>query len=206
MPRLTRTRSTVGDAKVTMMGSLSVDDAESRLVSAASRGDREAFIRLVAGHDSGLRSLAFRLLDDPDEMDDVLQDVYAKVFINLSSFRREAAVGTWLYRITYTTCIDRLRRRRREAAAHTALADTPSMAGPDPAELIIARDGLARALAELPPENRAAVLLIDREGFDYATAAQVLGVPAGTVASRVHSARAALRTALRQTRTEGTDD
>lgn len=162
-------------------------------------------MRLVAGHDSGLRSLAFRLLDDPDEMDDVLQDVYAKAFINLSTFRLEAAVGTWLYRITYTTCIDRLRRRRREAAARTALADTPGMAGPDPAELIIARDGLACALAELPPENRAAVLLIDREGFDYATAAEVLGVPLGTLASRVHSARAALRTALRQTRTEGTD-
>jgi RNA polymerase sigma-70 factor (ECF subfamily) len=183
----------------------SADDAEALLVGAAAQGDREAFETLVVRHDVGLRSLAFRLLDDPNEMDDVLQDVYAKAFISLNGFRHEAAVGTWLYRITYTTCIDRLRRRRRETAAHTALLATPRFDGPDPADVVIARDGLARALAELPPENRAAVLLIDREGFDYAAAAEVLGVPRGTVASRVHAARSVLRAALRRTRTEAPD-
>ncbi len=138
----------------------SASDAEARGLQAAARGDREAFMRLLSPHDDGLRSLAFRLLDDPDEMDDVLQDVYAKAFINLSTFRREAAVGTWLYRIAYTTCIDRLRRRRRETALDAALAGAPRVGVADPADVFAVRDDVARALASLPPEHRAAVLLI----------------------------------------------
>jgi RNA polymerase sigma-70 factor, ECF subfamily len=183
----------------------SIRDAEARGLQAAAQGDREAFMRLLIPYDDGLRSLAFRLLDDPDEMDDVLQDVYAKAFISLSSFRHEAAVGTWLYRITYTTCIDRLRRRRRETALDAALAGDPRAGVADPADTFAVRDDVARALASLPPEHRAAVLLIDRDGFDYAAAAGILGVPVGTVASRVHSARASLRASLRPARREETD-
>ena len=179
------------------MTDLSPADIERRLIREAAAGDRSAFMRLVGRHDEGLRSLAFRLLESPDQMDDVLQDVYAKAFTGLPTFRSDAAVGTWLYRITYTTCIDRLRRRRRDEAMQTALEDAGHGSTPDPAEAVIAKDSLARSLSSLPAEHRAAVLLIDRDGFDYASAADILGVPMGTVASRVHTARAVLRDALR---------
>jgi RNA polymerase sigma-70 factor (ECF subfamily) len=72
--------------------------------------------------------------------------------------------------------------------------------GADPAETLSMRHALARALAELAPEDRAAVLLVDAEGFDYRGAAEILGIPEGTVASRLNRARAALRRALGDTR------
>jgi RNA polymerase sigma-70 factor (ECF subfamily) len=181
---------------------LSPTGIERRLIQEAGAGDRSAFMRLIGGHDEGLRSLAFRLLEDPDQMDDVLQDVYAKAFAGLPAFRRDAAVGTWLYRITYTTCIDRLRRRRRDEAVQAAIGDDGHGSVPDPAEAVIVKDSLARSLSSLPAEHRAAVLLIDRDGFDYAAAADILGIPMGTVASRVHAARAVLRDALRPTEVE----
>lgn len=203
--RPTSGAAVVGNAMVTEVDTSPAEGAEARLLTAAAGGDRDAFMQLMAGHDDGLRVLAYRLLEDPDEMDDALQDVYAKAFIGLKGFRREAAIGTWLYRITYSTCVDRLRRRSREDAARTALADGQA-SSPDPVDAAGVRSDLARALASLPSGYRAAVLLVDRDGFDYEAAADILGVPVGTVASRLHRARAALRASLCPTRTEAVDD
>jgi RNA polymerase sigma-70 factor (ECF subfamily) len=129
-------------------------------------------------------------------MDDALQDAYVKAYRGLGRFKRDSSVGTWLYRIVYNACLDELRRGRRvlplvavEPAERVAL-------GPGPDDIAGWRSDLATALAALPPEQRAAVLLVDADGFDYAGAAAVLGVPAGTVASRLNRARVALRQAL----------
>jgi RNA polymerase sigma-70 factor (ECF subfamily) len=143
---------------------------------------------VIREHDRSLRALAFRLLGDAEAMDDVLQEAYAKAYRGIARFRGESAAGTWLYRIVYNACIDELRRRRPAEQ----LPDDAE-AQPDAADL---RLDLAAALATLSAEERAAVLLVDADGFDYGTASRILDIPSGTLASRLHRARATLRAAL----------
>jgi len=166
-----------------------VDELERRRVR---RLDADAFVELVERHDVSHRRLAFRLLSDSGRMDDVLQEAYTRAFRALPRFRGDSSLETWLYRIVYNACIDDLRRRRE----HETLEewDEHIVAAPTAPE---ERLDLAAALASLPPELRAVVLLIDAEGLSYAEAAEVLGAPAGTIASRLNRARSHLQALLK---------
>jgi RNA polymerase sigma-70 factor (ECF subfamily) len=158
--------------------------------------------QLIQRHDRGLRALVYRLLADRDAMDDVLQEVYLKAHLALPHFRGEAEAGTWLYRIAYNTCVDALRRRRELLPIGEEAMDEPAAREPDPGERVAQKDLLARALGSLSPEHRAAGLLVDSEGYDHEAAGYILGVPPGTVASRLHYARAELRRSRRAQREE----
>jgi RNA polymerase sigma-70 factor, ECF subfamily len=168
------------------------------IVDRARRGDQEAFAAVIRHYDRGLRSLAYRLLGDRDRMDDALQEAYLKAFRALPRFRGDSKLGTWLYRITYNVCLDELERSSR--TTHLPLTEVPEPAGTTPPadEALSRREALAYALDSLNPDDRAAVLLVDADGFDYRAAGEILGVPAGTVASRLNRARAALRQTLSQ--------
>jgi RNA polymerase sigma-70 factor, ECF subfamily len=174
-----------------------------RILRRARRGDQRAFAQLVRHYDDGLRALAYRLLGDRDRMDDALQEAYVDAFRALPGFRGEAEFGTWLYRIAYTACLDELRRTRTVVP----LDSVRDRVDPSPTtdERVAARGDLGAALATLPPEDRAAVLLVDAQGFDYRSAAEILGVPEGTVASRLNRARGALRRHL-DDRLEGANE
>jgi RNA polymerase sigma-70 factor, ECF subfamily len=166
------------------------------VVERAKQGDGEAFAEVIRHCDPGLRALAFRLLGDRDRMEDALQEAYVKAFRALPRFRGNSKLGTWLYRIVYNACLDELERSRR--VIHLPLAEVadPPETRASVAETVANRRELAEALSALPPEDRAAVLLVDAQGFDYREAGAVLGVPEGTIASRLNRARAALRRAL----------
>jgi RNA polymerase sigma-70 factor, ECF subfamily len=161
------------------------------LLARARRGDAAAFARLLRDVDESHRRLAYRLLRDRQAMDDALQEAYVSAFRALPRFWGGAAFGTWLYRIVYNACVDELRRGR--ARREVAL---------DELSAAISEDGVAEqldleaALAALPPELRAVVLLVDAEGLSYHEAAEVLGVAPGTIGSRLNRARAALRVDL----------
>jgi RNA polymerase sigma-70 factor (ECF subfamily) len=172
------------------------DRPEVGLAERAREGDPDAFWSLVEPYDRGLRALAFRVLGDRDLMDDALQEAYLKAFRALRSFREESAVASWLYRIVYNSCLDQLRGAGRRRHEPLEAAAERSHSGPDPAEVATRRRDLATALASLPPDMRAAVLLVDAEGMGYGEAAEVLGISRGTVASRLNRARARLRRAL----------
>src|SRR5262245_46916341 len=176
--------------------SVVVAEIEPRVLARARRGDREAFAAVIRHYDPGLRSLAYRLLGDRDRMDDALQETYVKAFRALPRFRGASGLGTWLYRIAYRACLDELERSRRSRAVAIDDEHEPIDPQPDVAETVAERTVLAEALAALPPEDRAAVLLVDAQGFDYRSAGEVLRVPVGTVASRLNRARATLRRAL----------
>jgi len=160
----------------------------------ARRGDGRAFEAVLRHYDAGLRALAYRLLEDRDRMDDALQHAYLQAFRALPRFRGDAAPSTWLYRIAYNACLDQLRRTRTVVPLET-VRERPAP-GPGVVETVQLRRDVAAALAALPPEERAAVLLVDAQGFDYRSAAEILGVPEGTVASRLNRARALLRRSL----------
>jgi RNA polymerase sigma-70 factor (ECF subfamily) len=168
-----------------------VDDAVLRR---AQRGEHGAFHEIVDHYEGRLRVLAYQLLRDADQMNDALQDTFVKAWCGLPEFRGEAALGTWLYRICYRICLDRLRRQRvRPAGAE--LADEPADTTDDYAGLAL-REQVSAALGRLPAEQRAVLLLVDREGWDYGSVAEALEVPVGTVASRLSLARAAMRRLL----------
>jgi RNA polymerase sigma-70 factor (ECF subfamily) len=148
-----------------------------------------ALVEAMSESDDRLRALAYHLLGNRDAMDDVLQDVYLKAHRRLATFRHDSSLATWLYRITYTTCLDRLRRQKWTRPAPTEeLEERLPPAAPDH-DAVLLRDQLHCALATLSPERCAAVLLVLREGHSYAEAGEILGVPAGTVASRVSLGR-----------------
>ena len=164
------------------------------VLARAKAGDPQAFTEVVRHYDPRLRALAYRLLGDRAAMDDALQEAYVKAYRALPGFREDAGLGTWLYQVTYRACVDLLRREGRHDAE--PLEETWSAPGGDPAATAASRADLRRALAALPVDQRAAVLLVDAEGLDYDAAASVLGVAPGTIASRLSRARTALRAAL----------
>ena len=169
------------------------------VIARARRGDAQAFTALLRYHDRALRGLVFRLIPDRDRAEDVLQDAYLKAFRALPGFRGESSLATWLYRIAYNACLDERRRTRadpKEAAISVEDLRDPRAGGPDIAETVVGRSAFVVALMSLPLEERAAVLLVDGGGLSYADAAHVLGVPVGTVASRLNRARPTLRRIL----------
>lgn len=176
----------------------STGEVDDLVVARAKQGDQAAFADIVRHYDHRLRALAFRLLGDRDRMGDVLQEAYVKAYRSLPDFQGASGLGTWLYRITYNACVDDLRRRPATAQP----ADDPERAAsvvdprPGPDDVAVGRRDLAAALDRLPADQRAAVLLVDAYGLDYADAASVLGVRAGTIGSRLSRARAALRDVL----------
>jgi RNA polymerase sigma-70 factor, ECF subfamily len=171
-------------------------DVGTDVVDRARRGDQEAFAALIRHYDPGLRGLAYRLLGDRDLMDDALQEAYVKAFRGLARFRGQAKLGTWLYRIVYNACLDELKRpSRRQDIPYEDVDDAPAP-WTDPGETVARRGELGAALARLAPDERAAVLLVDAQGFDYREAARILDIPEGTVASRLSRARASLRSEL----------
>jgi RNA polymerase sigma-70 factor, ECF subfamily len=166
-------------------------------VAAARDGDSRAFTVLVEHYDPRLRALAYHLLGDPYQTDDALQDAYVKVYRGLSGFTGTSALSTWLTRITYRTCIDHLRRRRRLVPMADLEPEPRLPDGPDPTDDLSSRRVVRKTLRRLTPEQRAVVVLVGVQGLDYQKTAEILDVPRGTVASRLSSARETLREALR---------
>jgi RNA polymerase sigma-70 factor, ECF subfamily len=165
------------------------------LVEAAREGDHEAFAQLLRRHDDRMRGLAYRLLADRSRMDDALQEAYLKAYRGLHRFKTGSDFGTWLYRVTYNACIDELRRHKRTPVTEADPTE-PDSTSPGPERVVTAAESVRRALESLPHDQRITVVLVDGEGFDHQAAAKILGVAPGTVASRLHRARAALRAVL----------
>lgn len=177
---------------------MAIGDAE--LIRSAKEGDSLAFESFVRRHDRGIRALTARLLGDTWS-EDVLQETYVKAFRALPSVRVDPdRLSGWLYRIAYRTAVDELRRHSRKRVVYLDAmgdADVASLSmSPSQADQAVIRMELEAALDGLSLEQRATVILIDQLGFDYATAARILEIPRGTVASRVSEARRNLRRIL----------
>jgi RNA polymerase sigma factor (sigma-70 family) len=155
---------------------------------------------IVSQHSARVYRLAYRLTGNPHDAEDLTQEVFVRVFRSLSSYTPGTFEG-WLHRITTNLFLDGARRKakiRFDALADDAESRIPSRGlAPDTQVL----DGLfdadvESALAELPPDFRAAVVLCDIEGLSYEEIADVLGLKLGTVRSRIHRGRTMLRKAL----------
>jgi RNA polymerase sigma-70 factor (ECF subfamily) len=158
-------------------------------------GDSEAFGELFRRHRDRLWAVALRTVCDPDEAADALQDAMISAFRRAGDFRGESAVTTWLHRIVVNASLDRLRRRavRPALSAGDELAfEALGAQEGDPARATDTRLDVDAALRILPPQQRAALVVVDMLGFSVADAAVILGISPGTVKSRCARARAKL--------------
>ncbi len=171
-----------------------VADASDRaLLRAHADGDPDAFGELVRRHRDRLWAVALRTLGDREEAADALQDAFLSAFRAAVRFRGDSAVTTWLHRIVVNACLDRV--RRRAARPTVALPEAGPGEPADPRDAVADRDialAVEAALAALSVDHRAAVVLVDVQGYSVAEAALILDVAEGTVKSRCARARARL--------------
>ena len=179
----------------------SAREADLQLVERCRRGDLGAFEQLYKAHSGRLYSLACRMLGNPADAEDLLQEIFLSAHRKLDSFRGESALGTWLYRLGMNQILDHVRSRAGRAGQVTDGLDDatvlPDASGHRLADRAIDRVDLERALAELPEGCRAAFLLHDVEGLEHREVAEVLGIAEGTSKSQVHKARLRLRGLLK---------
>jgi RNA polymerase sigma-70 factor (ECF subfamily) len=174
---------------------MTVSDAE--LAARCQAGDVEAFEVLYHRHASRLFALACRLSGSVDAAEDLLQEIFLLAHRKLGSFKGDAALGTWLYRLAINHCLDFVRSRRARDGKLTETLDGESSFVPAaPRETPIARIDLERAIARLPEGYREAFVLHDVEGFDHKEVARLLGIAEGTSKSQVFKARMKLRSML----------
>ncbi len=190
---------------------------DSELVEKAKAGDGDAFSELVLRHESKIYGLCLKMLGNPEDAEDCLQEVFMKAFEALSGFRQEARFSTWLYRIAYNACLMRIRKKKLD----TVSLDRPMQVGEDKIERDVPdwtmdpRSGvmneelnevLARHINELQPDNRIVFVLRDIHGLSTDDTANVLGLTVPAVKSRLHRARLFLRERLSDYFARGTTD
>lgn len=166
--------------------------SDAELLAAHVAGDRYAFEELFRRHHRRLHHLARLTTRNPDEAADALQDAMLSAHRGAGSFRNDAAVSSWLYRIVVNACLDRLRRNKTHPTI--PLDDVYPVA--DRTGQVETAIAVQRALLRLPVEQRAAVVAVDMHGYSVADTARLLGVAEGTVKSRCARARARLAAAL----------
>lgn len=167
--------------------------SDAELLAAHVAGDRYAFAELFARHHRRLRRLARRTSRCPEDAADALQDAMLAAHRAAGSFRHDAAVSSWLYRIVLNACLDRLRRNKAQLC--TTL-DEHTFAISDRTAQVETAIVVRHALARLPAEQRMAVIAVDMQGYSVADTARRLGVAEGTVKSRCARGRARLAALL----------
>ncbi|MBZ9596909.1 RNA polymerase sigma factor SigM [Streptomyces yangpuensis] len=186
--------------------------SDQELLALHAAGDPDAFGELVRRHRDRLWAVALRTLGDREEAADAVQDALVSAYRAAHTFRGDSAVTTWLHRITVNACLD---RARKAASRRTApLDDTerlerllePHESAEAPAERQDLHRQLLAALRTLPDEQRAALVLVDMQGYPVAEAAHLLDVPTGTVKSRCARGRAKLLPLLTHLRTNAGDN
>jgi RNA polymerase sigma-70 factor, ECF subfamily len=173
---------------------------ELALVERCRAGDLAAFETIYRAHAGRLYSVACRVLGNPTDAEDLLQEIFLAAHRKLDTFRGDSALGTWLYRLAMNLCLDHLRSRATRSGQLTdALDDEYGLddAGSRRlAERTVAKMDLERAMAQLPEGCRTAFVLHDVEGLEHREIADILGIAEGTSKSQVHKARMRLRSML----------
>ncbi|HET6575521.1 MAG TPA: sigma-70 family RNA polymerase sigma factor [Fimbriiglobus sp.] len=168
-------------------------------------GRPAAFGDLVLRYQDRLFNSVVRVVDNPDDALDVVQDAFFSAFQSLASFKGDAEFFTWLYRIAFNTAVSLRRRRRATVSLETGRDGEVVIDPQDPSaetrpgtalERTEEEEALQTALNRLSGEHRTVLVLKDIEGMKYEEIAEVIGVPIGTIRSRIHRARLELRELL----------
>ncbi len=187
------------DGESTGPEGLSAGATDGELLAAARSGEERAFHQLIDRHSERLFRLAFRLVGTTADAEDVVQETFMGAFEHMEAFEGRATVKTWLTRILTRQAARCHRRRSRKGT----MPLEPLKVGFNARPVSLSEDAnrrmdVERALQDLSPEHREVVVLREFEGMSYAEMAETLGVPQGTVESRLHRARRNLQHVLRE--------
>lgn len=180
---------------------------ERALIERCRRGDEVAWRRFISTHHRHIYNIAYGFFRDPGIAEDIVQETFVRAYVALDKFRGEARLSTWLTRIAVNLCV----RQRRNLARVEVVVDDPNWSGrdilerPEHAHESAAQGALRagleeevrEAIARLPEEYQATLILVDLEGRTYEEVAEITGVPMGTVKSRLNRARKRLKDMLR---------
>lgn len=180
---------------------------EARLVALAREGHRGAFAELVELYKIKIFHLAYRMLGNRQEAEDVVQDTFLRMYEHLASYDRSRKFSTWLYRIATNLCIDRLRRRRAVYSLDADLSEGDGMDGysvlradgPGPEESLMLTERqriVIEAIASLPDKYKTAVALRYFQDLSMQEISDILQIPVATVKTRIHRGREYLRRKL----------
>ena len=164
-----------------------VEAPEALLVERCAQGDRHALEALLARHRTRAVSIAWRMLGDREEAEDIAQEAFVRVYRNLRNWRREGAFSTWLYRVVTNLCFDHL-RKKSSTEQSMAMPETNRPEGDRETAIMV-----QQILGKLAAKLRAILILREVEGLDYQEIAKTLDIPLGTVRSRLSAARLAFR-------------
>ena len=175
------------------------EQTDAELVRMAQEGDLDAFAEIVRRHEHRLRIVLLRILDDSRDVDEAVQDCFVQAWRSLGSYRGDAALFTWLYRIGVNAALARTRRKSHTLTSLDAMESEgaaqvrPEVLPEAAAETHDLRDRVAAALARLPLDYRQAVVLRDVVGLSNDEVAQALDVSLAAAKSRIHRGRLQLR-------------
>ena len=185
---------------------------DEELVALATAGDLDCFNQLVARWERPIYALAYRTLGREEDARDVVQEAFLRAFRGLRNFRGDAKFSSWLYRITLNLCRDWIRRERRAPIAQMPEGVDPievadeKMSPTESVEDLVARQELsgavARAMADLPEEQRTAILLKEYHGLTFQEIADQLDCPLSTVKTRLYQGLSVLRRRLERRQSE----
>jgi RNA polymerase sigma-70 factor (ECF subfamily) len=180
------------------------EHSEVELIRRAADGDVLAYEQLYRTHVGRVNGLCLRMTRDRGEAEELVQDVFVRVWEKLGTFRGGSAFATWIHRVTVNTVIQHLRAKARWRDRHDAVADPDAAPDHRFAHAGGADIDLERAISQLPVRARMVFLLHDVEGHKHREIADLTGLAVGTCKAHLHHARQRLRELLGDTRVEGT--
>jgi len=177
-----------------------MEETETLLIRRCKSGDKEAFAGLVQRYAGAARGAAYLIVRNYDDALDAMQDAFILAWRNMSHFNDGAPFYPWFARILHNVCISMLRKKRPRTNADEGALANPRSKEIDPvllAERNERKDRLWKAILGLPDIHREAIVLYHMQNLSYKEMAETLGVPIGTIMSRLYNARDALRRALK---------
>ena len=170
------------------------------LAVACQQGDKTAFQKLVKQYQEKVRGLVYSILNDPEVIDDLTQEIFIKVYTSISRFEHRSSLGTWIYRIAVNHCRDEIRRKRiRRLFSLEKMELDPVAKGERTDSDILQKekiDMVRWGLSKISEKHRSIIVLKDFENLPYEEIAKVLDLELGTVKSRLNRARTALKEVL----------
>ena len=204
----------MGEAVMLSVGRTALMKPETELVRRSQLGDAIAFEELVRGCKQKVFGLIYQILRSPEEVEDVAQEVFVKLYFSLPQFRLDSSFQAWLYRIVVNQCYDQLRKRKRSPqVSHSDLSESEAMAFERLESLTQARTAdvstgvelrqiVDRLLALLPPRDRLLLVLREVEDFSIGDLALIFGISSNAVKLRLFRARQQLRRMVEKQRPE----
>jgi RNA polymerase sigma-70 factor (ECF subfamily) len=163
---------------------------DAELLARVVEGDHQAFNQIMRNHEDRVFSVCLRIMGDRDHALDATQETFLTAFRKADQFQGNSALGTWIYRIAVNTCYDQLRKqKRRRTDPMPEYLDPSDHSAEQAVDSAALRPEIRQALLAIPADFRSAVVLSDIEGLGLPEVAEILGVPIGTVKSRVFRGR-----------------